>query len=170
MRAYVHTVTAHVFGSDAAGTGKCYGATEVATRFSEHLDGGTCNPPGSSGPGFVPIETIARSDHSNRAGYPCHKSLGGGWPGYGLSEKIAKLVIASAAAAISSLKPPPLFQRDCHVATLLAMTEGRDWSFAIFSLSENIWREWEYSIYTSGSSVPTLSLRARTRSGGWQSR
>ena len=50
-------------------------------------------PPGSSGPGFVPIETIARSDHSNRAGYPCHKSLGGGWPGYGLSEKIAELVL-----------------------------------------------------------------------------
>jgi hypothetical protein len=39
MRVYVHTVIAHAFGSDAADTGKCYDVAEVATRFSEHLDG-----------------------------------------------------------------------------------------------------------------------------------
>ncbi len=45
-----------------------------------------------------------------------------------LIEKIAKLVIATPYSmrglAISALKPPPLLQRDCHVAALLAMTEA----------------------------------------------
>ena len=71
--------------------------------------------------------TIASADATTANSRNGDRSLGSLQCGTSI-EKIAKLAIASPYSmrglAISSLKPPPLLQRDCHVATLLAMTEA----------------------------------------------
>ena len=62
-------------------------------------------------------------------------------------------------AAISSLKPRPLLQRDCHVAMLLAMTEVRDRSFTIFSA---YWSGRRCSIVNDMATLPEITITPMT--------